>query len=141
GEIIRDPIAIKEYLGKDFNDNNYEDEPSLPVYTPATPTLPFAAGAARPQPAGPRFDPAPFIEGLKTPDYVRAASELMRHGAASLPALLSALERQDVELRHQVVNVLQAILQRPVAFDPYAPAAQRKQQLADLRDLLSRKAS
>ena len=133
-EIVRDPIAIKEYLGKDFNDNTYGDDD--PVVAPTT--LSFASPSA--QSTANHGELLPFVEGLKTPDHVRAASELVRRGSAALPILLASLERTDVELRHQVVNVLQAILGRPISFDPYAPAAQRKQQLAALREQVERKA-
>ena len=136
-EIVRDPIAIKEYLGKDFNDNTYGDDDLDPAAPPPRPTLSFSHVPVQPN----HHDALlPLVEGLKTPDHVRAASELVRHGVAALPILLLSLERSDVELRHQVVNVLQAILGRPIAFDPYAPAAQRKQQLAALREQVERKA-
>ena len=128
-EIVNDPIAIKEYLGKDFSDNTYGDGDPNPV--PA-PTLEFV---------DPRREPsADLIEELKSAENVEAAADLINMGPAAIPPLLAALERPDVELRHQVVNVLQAILSRPIAFDPYAPVAQRKQQLASLREQLDRKA-
>ena len=53
-----------------------------------------------------------------------------------MPALLAALERRDVELRRQALQVLQTILKRPIAFDPYAPEAMRRQQLGALRESL-----
>ena len=81
-----------------------------------------------------------FIEGLKTPDQAHAAAELTQRGPAAIPALLAALERRDVEMRRQAVQVLQTILKRPVAFDPYAPEALRRQQLAALREQHERKA-
>jgi len=77
---------------------------------------------------------------LKSAEQLSAMAELVERGRAAVPALLSALERPDVELRHQVVAALQAIFERPIAFDPYAPQAQRKQQLASLREQLERKA-
>ena len=80
------------------------------------------------------------MEGLKTPDHARAAAELTERGAVAVSVLLAALERRDVELRRQALQVLQTILKRPVAFDPYAPEALRRQQLASLRELHERKA-
>jgi len=77
---------------------------------------------------------------LKTPDHGRAASELTQHGPAAVGPLLSALERRDVEMRRKAVQVLQAILKRPLVFDPYAPEALRRQQLAALREQHERKA-
>jgi lipopolysaccharide export system ATP-binding protein len=131
-EIVNDPIAIKEYLGKDFNDNTYGD--ADPVTPPPAPAIEDEEEVA------PLRGPAALIEGLKSAEPVRAAADLVSIGPRAIPVLLSALERPDVELRHQVRNVLQAILNRPIQFDPYAPAAQRKQQLAALRDQLERKA-
>ena len=46
----------------------------------------------------------------------------------------------DVELRRHALQVLEAILEGTVAFDPFAPEAQRRQQLAALRDGMERKA-
>jgi hypothetical protein len=59
---------------------------------------------------------------------------------AAVSILLAALERRDAELRQQVVVVLQTILKRGIAFDPFAPEMARKQQLAALREQLERKA-
>ncbi len=156
-EIIRDPIAIKEYLGSGFNDDNFDDE-SAPQPRPAPPTavtapIPSAAATldfAQP----PAAKPAPnvihsvleqekiqrLVEGLKTPDHSHAAAELVQRGPAAVTALLAALERRDVEMRRQAMQVLQTILKRPVAFDPYAPEALRRQQLSALREQYERKA-
>jgi lipopolysaccharide export system ATP-binding protein len=132
-EIINDPIAISEYLGNSFNDNLLAG--------------PDAAAAAR--------EPAPreavhrvveqemvhrLIERLKTDDAPAAATELAARGRSAVPALIEALERRDVELRRQAFQVLQTILGGSAAFDPYAPEAQRRQQIAVLREKLERKA-
>jgi lipopolysaccharide export system ATP-binding protein len=150
-EIIHDPIAISEYLGSGFNDDGFDTPPGPQR---ATPTLARAAAtvvAFTPTPA-----PKPpanaihnvleqekiqrFIEGLKTPDQAHAAAELVKRGQAAIPVLLAALERRDVEMRRQAVQVLQTILKRPVSFDPYAPEALRRQQLTALREMYERKA-
>src|SRR5262249_52115661 len=81
-----------------------------------------------------------LIERLKTPDAAAAASELVARGLAAVPSPLGALERRDVEMRRQAQQLLQTILRGPVAFDPYAPEALRRQQLAQLRERLDRKA-
>ena len=152
-QIIRDPIAISEYLGSGFNDNSFANPEPKPapvesrpaVAEPAPATLEFAPPASRPA-----FSAAQmvleqeklqkFVEGLKTPDHGRAALELVQRGLAAVPVLLAALERRDVELRQQALAVLQAILKRAVLFDPFAPELVRKQQLAALRDQFERKA-
>jgi lipopolysaccharide export system ATP-binding protein len=151
-QIVRDPIAINEYLGTGFNDNSFADFNRSPVLaaSPAPspcppPTIEFPAAPPRPT-----FSAAQhvleqekvqrLVEGLKTPDHAHAAAELTQRGAAAIPVLLAALERRDAELRQQVVTLLQAILKRMVQFDPFAPEVIRKQQLAALRDQLERKA-
>jgi lipopolysaccharide export system ATP-binding protein len=145
-QIVRDPIAISEYLGQGFNDDTLADmeRPAAGTSAPPrpAPTLEFAA----PKPAVAKsgaldVEELPrLVEGLKTPDHVRAAAQLAERGAAAVPVLLAALERRDVELRRQALQVLQTILKRPIAFDPYAPEALRRQQLASLREVHERKA-
>ncbi len=139
-EIIHDPIAIKEYLGSGFHDETLGDSDGSeqPETTPKT--INFAKPKKKKPASTSKEAAAALIEGLKSADHLTATAELVERGPSVVPALLAALERPDVELRHQVVNVLQAILDRPVAFDPYAPQAQRKQQLATLRDQLERRA-
>jgi lipopolysaccharide export system ATP-binding protein len=163
-QIVRDPIAIAEYLGQGFNDTSYrapEVQPSAPPPAPPAPPAPAVAPklapAKKPEPAtiefpGPaaKLTPAQLIleqekvqklvESLRTADRVKAAEELVKKGAAAIPALLSALERRDPEFRQAAVEVLQAILNRTIPFDPFGVEATRKQQLAALRDLFERKA-
>jgi lipopolysaccharide export system ATP-binding protein len=134
-QIINDPIAINEYLGQSFNDN--------PLLGPAPTT------------SSPAAEPAPqeavhlvieqekvhrLIERLKTDDHAAAAAELVQRGLMVVPALIEALERRDVEMRRQAFEVLQRLLNGVVAFDPYAPEAQRRQQIAILREQYERKA-
>jgi lipopolysaccharide export system ATP-binding protein len=156
-QIVRDPIAIAEYLGQGFNDDTLADmeRPSMDRLAAATapvgavspsprpaPTLEFAASkpaAGKPGPVD-LEELQRLVEGLKTPDHARAAADLAERGTGAVPALLAALERRDVELRRQALQVLQTILKRPIAFDPYAPEALRRQQLASLREVHERKA-
>jgi lipopolysaccharide export system ATP-binding protein len=152
-QIIRDPVAISEYLGSGFNDDTFADMESkatprtapAPRSAPAAPTLGFGQPAPKPTTTvhHPSHDPDKIqrlVEGLKTPDHAHATTELVQRGATAVPALLAALERRDVELRRQAVQVLQTIMKRPIAFDPYAPEAMRRQQLNALRDHFERKA-
>lgn len=81
-----------------------------------------------------------LIDRLRTSDYAAAAAELAQRGPAVLPLLLETLERRDVEMRHRAFEVLQRLLGDAIDFDPYAPEAQRKQQLVMLRSQLERKA-
>jgi lipopolysaccharide export system ATP-binding protein len=143
-QIIKDPIAISEYLGAGFSDDRLGDEePETPVKNSSVATTPAAAAVRPAEPRTVHEEPKTkadsdrilmLVEGLKSPDQARAAAELVQKGNASVPALLSALERRDVDLRRHALQVLQAIVKRPLAFDPYAPEALRKQQLAELRE-------
>jgi lipopolysaccharide export system ATP-binding protein len=155
-QIVRDPIAIAEYLGAGFNDNRYgghsEHVQALPP--PSEPerqrraagppkTLDFASAAAKPSPAQMILEQEKIqrlVEQLKTAEKVKAGDELVKKGLAAIPALLNALERRDPELRQHAVEVLQTLLKHPVPFDAFAPESTRKAQLAALRDLFERKA-
>lgn len=159
-QIVRDPVAIAEYLGAGFSDNRYgahadhvrEMAPLPPV--PSEPerqrraveppkTLDFATASPKPSPAQMILEQEKvqrLVESLKTGDRTKAADELVAKGMAAIPALLAALERRDPELRQCAVEVLQSILKRPVPFDAFAPEATRKSQLSALRDLFERKA-
>jgi lipopolysaccharide export system ATP-binding protein len=142
-QIIHDPIAINEYLGQDFNKDDFGSPPP-PRRVPdvsenslrgQTPSAPPGLHLVLEQEKIHRL-----IERLKGADHAAAATELIQRGAAALPALLEALERRDVEMRRQVHQVVQAILNGPVPFDPYAPEALRRQQLEQLRDVFARRA-
>jgi lipopolysaccharide export system ATP-binding protein len=139
-QIIRDPIAINEYLGTSFSDD--------PLGNPLPPPSGSTGGSSRAETAA-----APavhlvleqekihrLIENLKSSDQARAAAELVQRGPAALPALFEALERRDVEMRRQAHLVVQAILSGPIPFDPYAPEALRRQQIEQLREQFMRKA-
>ena len=80
-----------------------------------------------------------LIERLRTEEAV-AAAELVQCGVSAMPALVEALERRDVDLRRQALAIIQQILDDTVAFDPYAPETLRRQQVANLRERLDRKA-
>ena len=109
-QIVRDPIAISEYLGTGFNDNSFGESPAPPASTavldplvPASATVEFAAPGRSQVPAVhavlEQEKIQRWIEGLKTPDHQHAAAELVKRPAPALPALIAALERRDVELR------------------------------------------
>jgi lipopolysaccharide export system ATP-binding protein len=162
-EIVRDPVAIAEYLGTGFSDNNYRapDDARPRIQSPpiqaVIPPPPIAPAPSKLAPkmlefpaATPKASPAQMIleqeligrlvENLKTGEQTKAAEELVKKGMAAIPTLLNALERRDAELRQYATEVLQAILKHPIPFDAFAPEATRKQQLATLRELFERKA-
>ncbi len=144
-QIIHDPIAISEYLGNSFNDDGLGGPPPASLPMPAANPL---SVAPPPTTAAP---PVSFqlvveqekihrlIEDLKTPAHEAAVIELLQRGSAAVPALLEALERRDVEMRRRAYEVLQRLLEG-AAFDPYAPEAQRRQQIGQIREWLERKA-
>ncbi|HLJ94500.1 MAG TPA: LPS export ABC transporter ATP-binding protein [Gemmataceae bacterium] len=129
--IIHDPIAINEYLGTTFNDDSFGPPPAQPrVSQPPALEVHLVVEQEKIH---------RLVERLKT-DEEAAAAELVGRGSAALPALLEALERRDVDMRRQAFAVLQRILDDAITFDPYAPEALRRQQLAQLREQLERKA-
>jgi lipopolysaccharide export system ATP-binding protein len=143
-QIVHDPVAISEYLGVGFNEDNFGSSP------PPTQASAMIASEPEPEPIKNGLSVhgiveqerlRKMVEGLKTPDYQLAAGQLLEAGFLAVPLLIEALERRDVELRRQAFTVLQQMLGNGAAFDPYAPEAQRRQQIALLRERLERKAS
>jgi lipopolysaccharide export system ATP-binding protein len=132
-QIVNDPIAIREYLGAGFNEDGL-----------VAPSSSSAAVEKAPDVSVHRIVEQErihrLIEGLKTKEHASAAAQLVQCGRAGAPALLEALERRDVELRRQAFAVLQRLLDGTAVFDPYAPEALRRQQIASLREKLERKA-
>ncbi len=81
-----------------------------------------------------------LIERLKTSDRAAAAAELLQRGEETVPHLLEALERRDVDLRLAAFEVLRRLVGDGADFDPHAPEAHRRRQLAVLRERCARKA-
>src|SRR5262249_50667790 len=134
-QLVHDPVAIAEYLGHSFNDNAFAPGPAPEPAAAAPPPAEPAVLQVLEQEKIHRL-----IERLKTPEAAEAAGELVQRGAAALPALIEVLERRDVEMRRQAHLVLQHLLGGDVGFDPYAPEALRRQQIAQLRERHDRKA-
>jgi lipopolysaccharide export system ATP-binding protein len=135
-QIVNDPIAIKDYLGREFNEDNFvgPTDPHHPVPEKKQPEEPGVHQVLEQEMIH------RLVDRLKTTDQAAAVSELHKHGPAAVPALLEALERRDVEMRRQAFQVLQPILGGGATFDPYAPESQRRQQIARLRETFDRKA-
>jgi hypothetical protein len=130
-QIIRDPIAISEYLGNSFT----EDTLTRAAAAPSEPPPPIQAIHEVVE----QEQLHRLIDRLQAGDPA-AVGELLQHGPGSVPALLEALERRDLELRRHAFEILQRLLGGQVEFDPYAPEAQRRQQIANLRERTERKA-
>jgi lipopolysaccharide export system ATP-binding protein len=133
-QIVHDPIAISEYLGTSFIEDGFSALAPPPAPAPAPPAEATVHLVLEQEKV------RRLIEALKGPGHAIAAADLVRRGRAVVPALLEALERRDVELRRQAYAVLQRVLDGAALFDPYAPEAQRRQQIAQLREHAERKA-
>jgi lipopolysaccharide export system ATP-binding protein len=136
-EIVHNPVAIAEYLGNSFAEDNFGRQ-NLPA--PSRQVCEAPPPEAAIHLAVEHEKVLRLIDRLRSGDAVAAAAELVQRGSLAVPALLDALERRDVEMRRQALEVLQQVLGGAVAFDPYAPEAQRRQQVALLRERAARKA-
>jgi lipopolysaccharide export system ATP-binding protein len=131
-ELLVDAVARREYFGSSL----VEDGLGRAKAPPAEPPGPAPEEAVRrvvEQEKARRL-----VDGLRADEH--AAAELLRRGAAAVPALLEALERRDVEVRRRALEVLRRLLPGPVDFDPFAPEAQRRHQIGLLRERAGRKA-
>jgi lipopolysaccharide export system ATP-binding protein len=144
-EIVSSPTVIKEYLGSNFANENAAVLAGRPLATAMAP--PAMPPPAAPPPAREAIHQIVeqekihrLIERLKTTDRASAAAELLQRGDGAIPHLLEALERRDVELRLAAFEVLKRLLGEGAEFDPHAPEAHRRRQLAVLRERCGRKA-
>ncbi len=154
-EIVRHAGVIQKYLGKSFAEDALSGAllPSPISPAPVTPPpAPALESIVAYQPSKERAS-APamhhlleqerihnLIEQLKMPEVAAAEGELLRIGRPALPTLIEALERRDLEMRRMAFHVLQRILDGQGHFDAYAPEAQRRQQIEQLRRQFLRKA-
>jgi lipopolysaccharide export system ATP-binding protein len=129
-QIVRDPIAISEYLGNSFTDDNLTRAASSLSAPPPLQAIHEVVEQEKVH---------RLIDRLEAGDP-SAVGELLRHGLDSVPSLLEALERRNVEVRRHAFDILQGLLGGQLDFDPYAPEAQRRQQIIQLRERLERKA-
>jgi lipopolysaccharide export system ATP-binding protein len=125
-EIVHDSVAIAEYLGTSFADGGFGAPvgSSAPAVKPPEEVVHLVLEQEKIHRQ---------IERLKGAESAEAATELVEVGKQAVGPLLDALTRRDVEMRRLAFAVLQKIVPTAV-FDPYAPEAQRRQQIAELRD-------
>ena len=133
-EIVTNETVIKEYLG----DSIANERAALMMRPPAAAVAP-PAGREAVHLIVEQEKIHRLIERLKTNDPA-AADELLQRGGEAIPHLLEALERRDVDLRLAAFELLGRLIGPGADFDPHAPEAQRRRQLAALREQLSRKA-
>jgi lipopolysaccharide export system ATP-binding protein len=159
-QLLNDAIAKREYFGSSLI-NDGLGGPTLPpsepapsrddgVFSggpPARPAAPVAGAPSQPQPAETTIHRVVelekirrLVDSLRAANPEVAAAELSRRGSVVVPALLEALERRDLEVRRHAWAVLKLFLGPEADFDPYAPEAQRRRQLAELRERTDRKA-
>jgi lipopolysaccharide export system ATP-binding protein len=141
-QLVRDPVAIREYLGSSMEDTTLRGDPGASLNNPVANASGSVVGAAAGSPVHQVLEHERvyrMIELLRdNAQAPSAVAELVRRGPAVVPDLLDALERRDVELRRRAFLVLQHICGPGVQFDPFAPESQRRHQVAALRDLQSR---
>jgi lipopolysaccharide export system ATP-binding protein len=130
-QIVRDQIAIDEYLGKGFTDDGlgFVDKTGTPD-EPDDMSLNLVLEQEKVH---------RLIEALVSEGSRSAAAALIEKGTLAVPALVATLERRDVEMRKRALAVLQQII-GAAAFDPYAQEAVRRQQIDALRATIDRKA-
>jgi lipopolysaccharide export system ATP-binding protein len=131
-QIVRDPVAIREYLGQSFVEDSFLQSQSTASEEPEEPPLNLVLEQEKIH---------RLVGELCTENGPAAAAALVERGPAALNALLEALERRDLEMRKQAFAVLQQIMKNPSSFDPYAQEAVRRRQIAILRETIHQRAS
>jgi len=138
-QLVRDPIAVNEYFGSSFStDPLGPAHQTHAIQSPAPVAAPQAEESIHQLLEQEKM--LRLIDRLRTSEGAAAAAELVARGNLAIPALLETLERRDVEMRRVGLEVLRTIVGQEIAFDPYAPEIQRRQQLTALRDQWMRKA-
>ena len=136
-ELVVHPVAIRDYLGEGFGQDGFGAAPPRPAAAPP-PERPAPVSLPIDRPATVRTvleqeRIVALVANLKT-DQLVAERELVQIGRPAVPALIEALERRDLEMRRLAFHVLQRINDGAGHFDAYAPEAQRRQQIAALRE-------
>lgn len=128
-QLVRDPIAIKEYLGTSMADTTL-GAAAAPAAVPSGATMHQVLEAER---------VFRTIELLRQNATAPAAvADLVSRGRTVVPDLLNALERQEPEMRRRAYMVVQHICGSVPQFDPFASEGQRRMQLAALRQHIHR---
>src|SRR5262245_27521503 len=121
-EVASNEAAIRTYLGHTAEGLMFDGATVQAGRPAARPTLKGAMQEAR---------IATLLEALRGPEALRAARELLQVGEAAVPWLVQALEWPDTQMRRRVFEVLERLMPG-VLFDPFAPEAERRLQLAAL---------
>jgi lipopolysaccharide export system ATP-binding protein len=129
-EIVRDQVAIETYLGAKYKNRDYGSTPEAAAGEPPSELVVHRILEQE------RL--RHLVDGLigEEEQMQSSAAELLRRGDEAVPALLDALERHDMELRRRAFAVLYRLTEGQAVFDPFAPPALRRQQIALLRERL-----
>jgi lipopolysaccharide export system ATP-binding protein len=132
-EIVRNRIAIDEYLGERYLERDF-DAQSIPHDWQPKASSHDATAAGMPRDDRWRG----LIEGLMGNEmqFHACAAELVASGVEALPALLDALERPEIEMRRRAFAVLHHLTEGHAVFDPLAKTEVRQVQMAQLRNQL-----
>ena len=135
-ELVRDPIAIREYLGNSFSDDPFGlarsgDEAAKGMQAQGTlrANAPLQEHLNR------------LLDQLRTPEGASAAAEIMALGHAAVPGLLDALERRELDMRRVCWELLKRVHPNPGEYDPLAPEITRVEQVRSMRIEMTRRAS
>ncbi|MCS6975701.1 MAG: LPS export ABC transporter ATP-binding protein [Gemmatales bacterium] len=134
-EIVRNPLVIARYLGREFAEETLARQASL-SFTPSRSEMltHLAVSAATPQSLSEPERLRALIEQLAESHREQAMRELEACGVSAVPILVEALERRNVEVRRAAYEVLRRVVPGVAPFDPYAPEAQRLVQIAQIRE-------
>jgi thiol-disulfide isomerase/thioredoxin len=102
------------------------------------PESPSAGGGSPPATTMPG-DPARIVEllGNREPAIRQnAAGALLKDGPAALPAALTALDHEYLGVRITAWKIVRTLKKTDLAFDPWAPRAERAEQVKTLREQL-----
>lgn len=144
-QLIRDPIAINEYLGTTFTDNTFGGAIG-PSPQPIPASVPVAPPPVSVEQLLDQEQLRRLLDGLKTANSRESLApitmEFLKRGWSAVPVLLEGLERRDSILRDRICVVLGEIVREPIHFDAHAPEEECKRQLWHLRDrYLNRRAA
>ncbi len=123
-EIIRDPVAIQEYLGNSFNNDTFGGGSSFRQPTGVGPDLVAQRGL---------FER--FVSG-----DTQAGLEILSHMASFAPLMLEYLDHPGLAHRHRAYELLCRFAGQPLDYDPGAVEGLRREKIRHLRDQMYRKA-
>ncbi|MFM7110633.1 MAG: LPS export ABC transporter ATP-binding protein [Planctomycetota bacterium] len=132
-ELVRDPIAIREYLGNSFSDDPFGLSRSGDE---AVRGMQAMGGMGSIPPLQEHFNR--LLDQLRTPDGAAAAREILAMGMAAVPGLLDAMEKREVDMRRVSWELLKRVHPNPGDYDPSAPEIARLEQVRSMRVSLPR---